>query len=32
MPYIAPLKDMLFGIEHLAQLYQLFKQPGWQDS
>ncbi len=28
MSYVAPLKDMLFNIEHLAQIDQVAQMPG----
>ncbi len=32
MSYIAPLKDMLFDIEHLANIAQVAKMPGLEDA
>jgi alkylation response protein AidB-like acyl-CoA dehydrogenase len=32
MSYIAPLKDMLFDIEHLARIDQVAKMPGFEDA
>ena len=32
MSYIAPLKDMLFDIEHLAQIDQVAQLPGFEDA
>jgi alkylation response protein AidB-like acyl-CoA dehydrogenase len=32
MSYIAPLKDMLFNIEHLAQIEHIAKIPGFEDA
>ena len=32
MSYIAPLKDMLFDIEHLAHLDQVAQLPGFEDA
>ena len=32
MSYIAPLKDMLFAIEHLAQIEQVAQLPGFEDA
>ncbi|SEQ48316.1 acyl-CoA dehydrogenase [Giesbergeria anulus] len=32
MSYIAPIKDMLFAIEHLAQLEQIAQIPGFEDA
>lgn len=32
MSYIAPLKDMLFDIEHLADIAQVAKMPGLEDA
>ena len=32
MSYIAPLKDMLFDIEHLARLDQVAQLPGLEDA
>ena len=32
MSYIAPLKDMLFNIEHLARIDQIAKIPGFEDA
>jgi len=32
MSYIAPLKDMLFNIEHLARIDQIAQMPGFEDA
>jgi alkylation response protein AidB-like acyl-CoA dehydrogenase len=32
MSYIAPVKDMLFNIEHLANIEQIAKIPGFEDA
>ncbi|MEX8195448.1 acyl-CoA dehydrogenase N-terminal domain-containing protein, partial [Comamonas guangdongensis] len=32
MTYKAPLKDMLFDMEHLAQLAQIAQIPGFEDA
>ena len=32
MSYIAPVKDMLFGIEHLANIEQIAQIPGFEDA
>ncbi len=32
MSYTAPLKDMLFGIEHLANIAEIAKLPGFEDA
>jgi alkylation response protein AidB-like acyl-CoA dehydrogenase len=32
MSYIAPLKDMLFNIEHLARIEQIAQIPGFEDA
>ena len=32
MPYIAPVKDMLFNMEHLAKLDQIAQIPGFEDA
>ena len=32
MSYIAPLKDMLFNIEHLARIDQVAQMPGFEDA
>jgi len=32
MSYIAPLKDMLFDIEHLANIAQVAQLPGFEDA
>ena len=32
MSYVAPLKDMLFNIEHLAQIDQVAQMPGFEDA
>ncbi len=32
MSYTAPLKDMLFGIEHLARIDQVAQMPGFEDA
>ena len=32
MSYIAPVKDMLFAIEHLAQIEQVAQIPGFEDA
>ena len=32
MSYIAPLKDMLFNIEHLARIDQIAQLPGFEDA
>jgi len=32
MSYIAPLKDMLFNIEHLARIDQIAQIPGFEDA
>ena len=32
MSYTAPLKDMLFGIEHLARIEQIAQIPGFEDA
>jgi 3-(methylthio)propanoyl-CoA dehydrogenase len=32
MSYIAPVKDMLFGLEHLAHIEQIAKLPGFEDA
>ena len=32
MSYTAPLKDMLFGIEHLARIDQISLMPGFEDA
>ena len=32
MSYVAPLKDMLFDIEHLANIEQVAKIPGFEDA
>ncbi len=32
MSYVAPLKDMLFNMEHLAQLEQVSQLPGFEDA
>ncbi|SIR79090.1 acyl-CoA dehydrogenase family protein, partial [Pseudacidovorax sp. RU35E] len=32
MSYTAPLKDLLFDIQHLAQIYEIAKLPGFEDA
>ena len=32
MSYIAPVKDMLFNIEHLAGIAQIAQLPGFEDA
>ena len=32
MSYVAPVKDMLFGIEHLANIAQVSQLPGFEDA
>ena len=32
MSYVAPLKDMLFNIEHLARIDQVSQMPGFEDA
>ncbi len=32
MSYVAPVKDMLFNIEHLAQIDQIAQMPGMEDA
>ena len=32
MSYVAPLKDMLFNIEHLALIDQVAQMPGFEDA
>jgi alkylation response protein AidB-like acyl-CoA dehydrogenase len=32
MSYIAPVKDMLFNIQHLAQIEQIAQMPGFEDA
>jgi len=32
MSYVAPLKDMLFNIKHLAQIDEIAKLPGFEDA
>ncbi|MGJ7492512.1 acyl-CoA dehydrogenase N-terminal domain-containing protein, partial [Variovorax sp. ZT4R33] len=32
MSYIAPIKDMLFDIEHLARIEEIAKLPGFEDA
>ena len=32
MSYTAPLKDMLFNIEHLARIDQIAQIPGFEDA
>ena len=32
MSYTAPLKDMLFNIEHLARIDQIAQMPGFEDA
>ena len=32
MSYLAPLKDMLFGIQHLARIDQVAQMPGFEDA
>ncbi|WP_445287459.1 acyl-CoA dehydrogenase N-terminal domain-containing protein, partial [Variovorax atrisoli] len=32
MSYVAPLKDMLFDIEHLANIGEIAKLPGFEDA
>ena len=32
MSYVAPLKDMLFNIEHLARIDQVAQMPGFEDA
>ncbi len=32
MSYIAPIKDMLFDIEHLADIAQVAQLPGFEDA
>ena len=32
MSYVAPVKDMLFNIEHLAQIAQIAQLPGFEDA
>ena len=32
MSYIAPVKDMLFDIEHLARIEEIAKLPGFEDA
>ena len=32
MSYTAPLKDMLFNIEHLANIEQVSQIPGFEDA
>jgi hypothetical protein len=32
MSYIAPVKDMLFGIKHLANIDQVAQLPGFEDA
>ena len=32
MSYVAPVKDMLFTIEHLANIAQVAQLPGFEDA
>ena len=32
MSYIAPVKDMLFNIEHLARIDEVARMPGFEDA
>eukprot|EP01041_Mallomonas_annulata_P016309 gene16309-34116_t len=32
MSYVAPVKDMLFNIEHLANIEQIAQLPGFEDA
>ena len=32
MSYTAPLRDMLFNIEHLARIDQVAQMPGFEDA
>ncbi|MGJ7491563.1 acyl-CoA dehydrogenase N-terminal domain-containing protein, partial [Variovorax sp. ZT4R33] len=32
MSYVAPIKDMLFDIEHLARIEEIAKLPGFEDA
>jgi len=32
MSYIAPIKDMLFNMQHLAQIDQIANMPGFEDA
>ena len=32
MSYVAPIKDMLFNIEHLARIDQVAQMPGFEDA
>lgn len=32
MSYVAPVKDMLFNIEHLANIGQIAQIPGFEDA
>ena len=32
MSYQAPIKDMLFNIEHLARIEEVAKMPGFEDA
>ncbi|SEM50159.1 Acyl-CoA dehydrogenase N terminal, partial [Variovorax sp. YR750] len=32
MSYTAPIKDMLFDIEHLANIGEIAKLPGFEDA
>ncbi|HCL85020.1 MAG TPA: hypothetical protein DIC45_00570, partial [Comamonadaceae bacterium] len=32
MSYTAPVKDMLFAIEHLANIEQVAQMPGFEDA
>jgi len=32
MSYLAPLKDMLFNIEHLARIDQVAQMPGFEEA
>ncbi|HEX2545158.1 MAG TPA: acyl-CoA dehydrogenase [Ramlibacter sp.] len=32
MSYVAPVKDMLFGIEHLARIEEIAKMPGFEEA
>ena len=32
MTYLAPVKDMLFNIEHLARIDQIAQLPGFEDA
>ena len=32
MSYVAPVKDMLFNLQHLAQIEQIASMPGFEDA